>query len=276
MKQKVSLMLDSGAYSAYAKGETIDVYDYINYVKDHLDVIDSYFNLDVIPGKINQKRKDGELEAGALASRENFFEMRSHDLRPIPVFHQEEDFKWLRQMCKDVRDDPDPYIAISTLKELSLAENRAWLDQCFSYLTNPDGTTWIRVHGLGIVPFEFLKRYPWYSIDTTTWALRAAYGLIYVPIYRMGKPDYSQAPISVSVSEQETKLGGYRPDHYLHMGPMMQRRVVDFLENEVGVKLEDAAKDYEARARAIVFFNLKFAASIGVCPFRHHKHKFLA
>lgn len=260
----VRLMLDSGAFSAYIKGVSIDLADYIAYVKKNLHLIDTYFNLDVIPGTYNQKRKEGELEAGAAASRANLLKMKKAGLNPIPVFHQEEDFKWLHLMVKD----REPYIALSTLKELSIQENRDWLDQCFTLLCDEKGWPRMKIHGLGIASFDLLKRYPWETCDATSWALTAAYGAIYVPVYRGGKPCYSEAPVKLTVSEADRK-NGTPSDHYTRFGPIMRGRVIDFLENEVGVKVEDAAKDYEVRARAIVHFMVRFAEAIGEQPFKY-------
>jgi hypothetical protein len=179
-------------------------------------------------------------------------------------------------MVSDVRKDTNPYIALSTWKELSVKENRDWLDKCFTKLVNKDGfTNPLWVHGLGIASFELLKRYPWYTCDATSWALTAAYGSIYVPAYRNGKFDYSEDPAKLTVSEAERKSGSLPNDHYLRMGPMCKERVEKFLTDEVGVSVKDAAHDYEVRARAIVFFFLKFQEAIGDRPFRHNRRGFM-
>ena len=44
----VSLFLDSGAYSAWTQGVEINIRDYIDFIKQHQDIIDIYANLDVI------------------------------------------------------------------------------------------------------------------------------------------------------------------------------------------------------------------------------------
>lgn len=267
----VKLMLDSGAFSAYQKGATIDLAAYMAYIKANQRYIDTYFNLDVIPGVRGKRRTPATIEDGARQSRENLLAMKKAGLTPIPVFHQEENFKWLEYMIQD----REPYIALSTFKELTIPENRNWLDQCFGLLTDRDGWPMeikrgqrLKIHGLGVASFDLLKRYPWATCDATSWALTAAYGAIYVPVYRDGKPNYAEAPIKLTVSEVD-RQNGMPKDHYLRYGPAMKQRVEDFLENQVGVKVADAAKDYETRARAIVFFYLKFQDAIGEQPFRY-------
>ena len=45
---KVELFLDSGAFSAFTQKVTIDIQEYIAFIKEHEDIIDVYANLDVI------------------------------------------------------------------------------------------------------------------------------------------------------------------------------------------------------------------------------------
>ena len=47
-KNKVDLFLDSGAFSAETQGAKIDIQEYIDFIKEHQDVIEVYANLDVI------------------------------------------------------------------------------------------------------------------------------------------------------------------------------------------------------------------------------------
>ena len=39
-KNKVELFLDSGAYSAWSQGSPIDINNYIDFIKENIDVID--------------------------------------------------------------------------------------------------------------------------------------------------------------------------------------------------------------------------------------------
>ena len=47
----ISIMLDSGAYSSWKRGEHIDLTSYIAFVKRNEHLLASYANLDVIPGR---------------------------------------------------------------------------------------------------------------------------------------------------------------------------------------------------------------------------------
>lgn len=269
-KPKVDLWLDSGAFSAWKRGVEIDLKEYIAYIKANAHLLHSYVNLDVIPGKPNQRRTQAQVDAAAKRSYANQQTMKRAGLTPIPVFHQGEDFSWLKRYM----DDGEPYIGISPSGDLPVAQTRPWLDLAFTHVTDAKGNPLVKTHGFGVASFDLLKRYPWYTCDATSWALAAAYGSIYVPIYRNGKPDYALSPVKLTVSEAERKGGALPSDHYLRYGPAMKARVIDFLENEVGVDVKDAAKDYEVRARAIVFFMKKFEAAIPERPFAYRVRGF--
>src|SRR5574340_1162268 len=81
MKSKVKLFLDSGAFSAKSQGISINVQEYIKFIKEHEEHIEVYANLDVI--------------GSAEASWRNQRIMERAGLKPLPVFHVEDDWKYL-------------------------------------------------------------------------------------------------------------------------------------------------------------------------------------
>ena len=76
---KVDLFLDSGAFSAMTQGVKIDIYEYIDFIKEHEDVLEVYANLDVI--------------GSAEGTWKNQMIMEEAGLKPLPVFHYGEDEK---------------------------------------------------------------------------------------------------------------------------------------------------------------------------------------
>lgn len=67
------IMLDSGAYTAFTKGRSVCLFDYIRYIEENAEYISRYVSLDVI---------------GDSFSTKAYFEiMRHKGLHPIPVFH---------------------------------------------------------------------------------------------------------------------------------------------------------------------------------------------
>ena len=262
-KPKIKLMLDSGAFSAWKQGLTINLDEYIAYIKRNEQWLHTYVNLDVIPGAPGRRATQEEMEAAAKASYVNLKKMHKAGLSPMPVFHMGESFDWLHRLL----DDGEEYIGIGGMGNATNNGQIHFLDRVFTILTDQAGEAMVKTHGLGVASFILLKRYPWTTCDATSWVLTAAMGSIYVPITRAGKHDYSQPPVKLTVSEVD-RQNGMPSDHYLRFGPMMKQRVLTFLK-EVGVTIEEVTASYEARARCIVYFYMEFQDAIGKQPFRH-------
>ena len=81
-----TIILDSGAYSAYNSNAKINLGDYINYIDKNKEVIDYYINLDII----------GNPEK----TYENQLKMEDKGYKPIPVFHFNNKEKWLKKYIK--------------------------------------------------------------------------------------------------------------------------------------------------------------------------------
>lgn len=50
------IMLDSGAYSAFTQGRSVNLFDYMKYIEENADYISRYISLDVIGDFSPQKR----------------------------------------------------------------------------------------------------------------------------------------------------------------------------------------------------------------------------
>jgi hypothetical protein len=264
-KPVINLWLDSGAFSAWSQGITIDIDEYCDYIEKHKHLIAHYVNLDTIPGTKGQVRTGAMAEAGATSSFKNYEYMRKRGLNPIPVVHSGEPYKWVQRYLDAGAD----YIGLApsiTTKGVDGAV--MWLDPIFTKLCDKEGRPKVKTHGFAVASFDLMRRYPWYTCDATSWALTAAYGGIFFPIYRAGEPDYAEPPIKVTVSRYENRES-MPNDHYDAMGPMVQARIRAYLKDETGLTIDEVASDYEARARAIVHFMLRFEAAIGEVRFKH-------
>jgi hypothetical protein len=253
-KPVVRLMLDSGAYTAWTKKVSIDLDEYIAFIKEHQDLLFCYVNLDVIPGEPGKKRTQDDIEDSAAKSYKNLQYMKSYGLKPVPVFHQGERFYWLKRMI----DDGDSYIGISPMADLPMATVRPWLDKVFTLITTRDGKPIIDTHGFGVTSLDLLFRYPWTSCDSTSWALSAGFGNILVPRLTNQKFDYTKTPEIIKVSDAESKGADKAYDN---LGPLYQGFVRRFLEEEVGVTIADARYDYGARQKANICYFMKAAAA---------------
>jgi len=183
-KKEVDLFLDSGAFSAWTKGITIDLQEYIDFIKKNEQYLEHYAVLDVI----------GDAEA----TYKNQKEMERQGLKPIPCFHYGEDFQWLKYYM-----DKYDYVALGGLVGKPKVELTEHLDKAWRIICDtPKNLPKTKIHGFGITSIQFLLRYPWYSVDSTSWVLVGRTGGIYVPKMKNGDWDYLQKPIVVSISNK--------------------------------------------------------------------------
>lgn len=246
MRQPV-VLLDSGAFTAWTQKAEISVEDYGRFCLEHLDDLDYIANLDVIPGEFGQKDlPPEEIERSARAGWQNYRTLLGMGLpkdKLIHIFHQGEDFKWLRRMVKAM-----PYIGLSPANDRTRNEKIVWLDQCMKYVTDPQGMPLVKFHGFAVTSFKIMTRYPWFSVDSTSWVMTAAMGAIYVPRSRAGEWDYSQDPWKVDLSENSSKRGK-AGEHFHTMPPNQQRLILRFIESlGYGLgksELVDVPADYE-------------------------------
>lgn len=228
----IKLLLDSGSFSTWNKNEPeLNLNGYIAYLKRNKEHLFSYVVLDQIPGQYGRKRTTTEVELSAKKSYDNLQIMKSHGLKPIPVFHQDEDFKWLERMLAD----GETYIGFSSSKETG--SKTGHLNRAFSMICDNKGNPLIHIHGFGITKPSFLLNYPFYTTDSTTWALTPAFGKIIVPAYTNEKPDYTKPPIGVAVSgvpgkaNNKMQFGGF--------GDLTHEFVLSYIEQELKMKVSD-------------------------------------
>jgi len=144
---KKNIFLDSGGYSAKTQGVDINISEYADFILKYKDKITTYANLDVI--------------GNAEATMKNQRYLESRGLNPLPVFHYGEKKEVLEQLCKEYK-----YIAIGGLVPIARQKEKLFnfLSECFSITKDK-----VKVHGFGMTGVETLKKYPFYSVDSTSW-----------------------------------------------------------------------------------------------------------
>jgi len=169
MKSKIITYIDSGAWSAYTQKQTIDIDAYIEYLQENAKYIDYYFNLDVI--------------GDPVASLKNFLYMKRKGMDPIPVYHALEEKTSPLKFLYHYMDHTD-YIAIGAIAKMNMSRRIQLLDITWAdHLTYDDGMPKVKVHGLGMTSHLLMLRYPFYSVDSTSWVMYGRYGGILVPPY---------------------------------------------------------------------------------------------
>lgn len=244
------LLIDSGAHSAHTKGIELDLEEYIGFVNDNIDKMTLYVQVDKIPGTYRKpKTQQDWLEAPKL-SWENYLYMREKSKDPsklVPVFHQGEDFKWLKNLCDYTFSDGShiPYIGLSPRGDVSLKAKYDFCAECFSVIQRSSNPT-VKTHAFGATSLEMLEKLPFTSADSTTWVLVSAFGQVWMPNCISG--DINGVGIKLGVSE-ENRSHPTATQTYWEQTPEIKKRLDDYFES-VGTNIEELSKSHSARALA--------------------------
>lgn len=265
--ERVRLFMDSGVYGAWSRGLTLDLKTYIAFIKHYQHLLFCYATMDQIPGRPQVARRKQDVVESAEAGYRNHQVMKDAGLKPIPIFHQGEPFSFLERYLKD----GDTYIGLATAKDMpgDLSEyHQKWLDEMFSIVTDAKGNPYVKTHGFGITKVQFMLRYPWYTCDSTTWSLAAGFGMIYVPAYKQGQPDFGALPTRVIMSGKKQESWSSASRQYDAMGPT-QRAAIDDWIGRLGLKLTEVTNVSGARRTANIKYFNEFCESQVRKPFTH-------
>ena len=212
----VKIFLDSGAFSAFTKGVEVDMDAYCRYILENQDIIEVASVLDGIGDPLktwqNQKRME---ELGT---------------RPLPCFHYGEDERYLEWYVANY-----DYITIGGMVPISTPQLLIWLDRIWNkYLVDGSGRPKVKVHGFGLTTLSLMERYPWFSVDSSSWVQIARTGGLMLPKGRV---------ISVSMHSPSRKVAR---QHLDTLPEIMTANVVKELEG-YGCDVQRAREIYLAR-----------------------------
>jgi len=150
------ILVDSGAYSVLHSGLRIDIEAYGRFCKSIDGLVDCYANLDVIGDAVGTARNQKRLEKMGV--------------KPMPTFHAGGDLSHLKSML----DDYD-HIALSGSASAKGELKTVLLDAAWRVVR--EHKNWpVKVHGWGITDSKSVLRWPWYSVDSRTWACPQHFG----------------------------------------------------------------------------------------------------
>lgn len=222
-RDAAKVFLDSGAFSAFTLGVELSVKDYCDYIKRNLDI------LRVEDGVVMASVLDGI--GDPLKTYQNQLEMEHYGCRALPCFHAGEDERYLEHYVKNYE-----YITLGGMVGTSTKQLCIWLDRIWDrYLTDGSGRPRLKVHGFGITAIPVMERYPWFSVDSSSWIQSAAFGGIVTP--RWG-------PLSVSEKSPARHDAG---QHVSNLTQIEQDQVLQMLE-KAGFTYERLSTVYESRA----------------------------
>lgn len=196
------VFLDSGAFSAFTLGKETDIYEYIHYIKRHEDIIEMASVLDGIGDPLKTYHNQGIMERAGT--------------KPLPCFHYNEDERYLEHYIKNYE-----YITIGGMVPVSTPQLFHWLDRIWGkYLCDGAGRPRIKVHGFGLTSTPLMQRYPWYSVDSSSWVQIGAHGNLFMPGF--GTIAFSSLSPNRKVENQ----------HIDTLPPIMRARVEECLRRQ--------------------------------------------
>lgn len=172
------IILDSGAFSVWSNGGTIDIEEYARFCVEFRDLLDksielNIVNLDVLPGEWGHVPSKEDIEKSAEQGWKNMLFLESKGLKVIHIFHQHEDFSVLDKLKAH-----SDYIGISPANDVSQKEKHNWMRQCYKYLWDDITKKGLKTHGFAVTAHDPIFDYPFYSVDSSSWVMPARFGRI--------------------------------------------------------------------------------------------------
>lgn len=174
------IILDSGAFTAWSAGKTVDIDEYIKWAKEFTSRNKNklkrvrYINLDVIPGTRGVSATPEQLKKAAVDSMRNADYIRANGIDAIEVFHQDEPFELLKKIVDRANGR---LIAISPRNDVSTQKREAWLKKVLSYCVKTFGKDNIpAAHGLAVTGESLCYAFPFYSVDSSSWTACIRFG----------------------------------------------------------------------------------------------------
>jgi len=169
------IMADSGAFSATTVGASIELNDYVAWLRLWGHRFAVYANLDVI-GDPKQ-------------TLENQRRIEDKGFNPLPVFHVNEPWQYLEYYLEHY-----DYVALGGLVPHAGRPKALipWLVKAFKMLPSGKG-----YHGFGATGWTILKSFPWTSVDSTSWNKGYRFGR--VPLFSPLEGRFVSAPLGDTV-----------------------------------------------------------------------------
>jgi hypothetical protein len=234
-KSQGSIFIDSGAHSLwnthvkpsinradYSFYKTNAFWEYVDnyaaWIKERKHKVDTYVNVDVIFNPEMTWEVQKYLED-------------THKLEPLPVVHYGTPIKWLKRYM-----GYKEYIGIGGLGQgCTMKDYHIFADEMFNAICDSNGMPKHRIHGFAVTSPALLHKYPWWSVDSTSWVQFGRFGAICIPKMRGCKLLYKQAPIVLFLTKRSPKINE-RNKHIETLSEIERKTIEKFIAKK-GYKL---------------------------------------
>lgn len=222
-EQNAKVFLDSGAFSAWNMGAVIDIDAYCEYIIKNKDIFR------VEQGELMVSVLDGIGDPLKTWQQQDYMEKKG--AKPLPCFHYGEPIEYLDWYLSNYQ-----YITIGGLVGKSKPDQEKWLDRIWNdHILSGSGRAKVAVHGFGMTSPDLMKRYDWYSCDSSSWIQAASFGSIFTSEY---------GPIAVSKDSPSRHEAG----RHLSTLTDIERISVEAMLAKKGFNFERLSTVYESRA----------------------------
>jgi hypothetical protein len=163
VKNHWNFLLDSGAFTFLSSNKNnIDWENYVNNYAEFINKIDCklFFELDI----------DSIIGLKKVEKLRNILENKTQK-KCIPVWHKSRGLDYFKNMCKEY-----DYVAIGGIVTKEITKDKYSIFNTLLKIAYKNNT---KVHGLGFTSIELLKKYKFYSVDSTSWLYGNRGGFIY-------------------------------------------------------------------------------------------------
>jgi len=182
IKPNGKMFIDSGAFTVWNKGATLNPDEYITWLNANSEYIDLFGQVDSIPGVRFKVPTPQQVAEAAAKTWDNYLYMRQKVNKKdglLYTFHIGEPIEYLKKALewRDGNGNAIKYMALGGMVSRNYTDKDKFLDLCYHIIknsSNPD----IKVHAFGMTDFKLLQKYPITSADSTSWIMTSAMGSI--------------------------------------------------------------------------------------------------
>lgn len=251
-------IVDSGAFTVWNKGGSIDVREYGMKLSVLLEYFDVAANLDVIPGRRGMPAKDitkAMTDEAARQGWENYLFLTKNlsdgagvdPQRIMPIYHQGESIDWLKKMV----DHGCSYIGVSPSNDYATPQRALWLDDVFDYLLTLPKLP--KTHGYAVTSPVLMKQYPWFSVDSASWVQQGGYGTVSTP-YGI-----------ITLSDRQNVMGKHDAMGGRDWSPEMIAKIEAYFKS-INLDMETLKSDFKERWKANAIYMLEVERKMNYRP----------
>ena len=96
------------------------------------------------------------------------------------------------------------------------------------YVTDKEGYPIIKFHGFAVTSLRLMLKYPWHSVDSSSWGISAGLGSVYIPFLKSKSPPNFLKGKAISISNKNPRVRKENL-HFSTLSTRHQKLITDYL-----------------------------------------------